>query len=294
MLTLLAGLLLPIAQATSGCMCSVAGNAKSCQGGSTGCRPGGTDFMGNPVDPWCEQASTCLHSNSMSSYSGPCFSKKLTTACKLIDAAAATIAAYDACYKGTTEDGGVAKVVMMATLAVGDTVLTATTGGGLATTRVVVNQHASADHTSKMLTLHTADGTKLSLTPDHAIFVDGALAAAAEAKVGATLTRADGTAVKIVRVAEADAAAVISPVTTSGTILASDADSRGEPLLASSHLMLFAPLYKYAASRAAANAALYVVGDVTNWTEFVATLLAKLGTALAVAAVASKALSAAK
>ena len=53
--------------------------------------------------------------------------------------------------------------------------------------------------------------------------------------------------------------------------------------------MMFAPLYKYAASRAVVSAALYVVGDVTDWTEFGATLLAKIGATVAVVAVAAKA-----
>ena len=51
--------------------------------------------------------------------------------------------------------------------------------GSLVLTRVVVNQHAASEgrFLAEVLTLQTNDGTSLTLTPDHAIFIDGKLAA---------------------------------------------------------------------------------------------------------------------
>lgn len=192
-------------------------------------------------------------------------------------------AAFDSCYK--SNDGAAARV-LMATLAVGDEVLTASASGALSTTRILALQHASADHLSKMRTLHTSDGATVSLTPDHGLFVGGTLAAAAEAMVGSTLTRADGKEVQIKHVTEVEAAPVINPVTARGTILASDS---GEPVLAASHPMRLAPLIvKSPAFRAVANVAVFMAGDVTDWTTFAAVLSAKLVATLAAAGIAQK------
>jgi hypothetical protein len=290
------------------CMCNYKESSCKCNGGmwTNGCDcPSGACRIGSGDDSckyekedrdcvgdggtWDKTCTSPLPVSCPNS-DDPCFAKGTTTACKLLDAAATASAAYDACYK-TWFKGGAAEAVLMATLAAGDKVLTTTTDGGLAVTNVIVNQHAATDDRSKMLTLTTSDDGALSLTPEHGLFVDGALAAAADAKVGSALTRADGSTVTVKRITEADAAAVIMPVTAAGTILASD---HGAPVLAASHLMKYAPLYKYAAGRAFASLVLYVVGDVTDWTAFGATIVAKLGASLVVAGVAAKALRAAK
>ena len=64
----------------------------------------------------------------------------------------------------------------MADLASGDLVLTQAQSGEAVVTRVVVNQHVLSRKTSEMITMHMSDGRTLSLTPDHALFVNGALA----------------------------------------------------------------------------------------------------------------------
>jgi len=167
-------------------------------------------------------------------------------------------ASFEACYHGRSN---VAELVLMAALRVDDLVLTSTPQGTLAATRVLVNQHASEEMVANVLKLTTAQGTSISLTPDHAIIVDGMLVAAAEAIVGAVLTSSDGTSMTIGRI-ESGAAPVINPVTESGTILASDV---GEPVLAASHPYWIAQLVlESPTARTVVNAALYAVGDVPS------------------------------
>lgn len=166
--------------------------------------------------------------------------------------------------------------------------LTKATSGTLEVTRVLAVQHAAGKQLSQMLTLHTSDGATLSLTPDHALFVDGTLVATADAKVGSTLVRANGAAVKILRIIDAKAAAVINPVTASGTILASDV---GAPVLAASHPMWIAPLVLQSPLvRVFVNSAVYTVGDVTDMTNFCMILFAKTAAALAIVIVGAKVL----
>ena len=151
-------------------------------------------------------------------------------ACRLVDAAASPAAAYGACYKS---EGTAAELVRMAELAAGDRVVTAARDGSVALTRILVNQHAKAEATAAVITLETAAG-RLSLTRDHALYIDGALAAAGEAKVGSRLVLAGGRTAVVERVTEQRAeAATINPITDSGTILASEED--GEPVLAAAH-----------------------------------------------------------
>jgi hypothetical protein len=205
-----------------------------------------------------------------------CFAKEASTACLVFGDAAPT-AAYAQCYEGAAEEG--AKLVLMKELAAGDRVLSMAEGA-LAITRVVVNQHVNADKSAPMLTLHTSQGA-VSMTPDHAVFVDGALVAASEAKVGSVLTNAQGE-VAIKRITKSDAA-IVNPVTASGTILASDASA---PVLAASHPIWIAPLMvESTVARSVANAALYFVGnsvETSSRTGFVALLLAKAAATLAV------------
>jgi len=212
-----------------------------------------------------------------------CFDKQATTACRVTDATPS--AAYNACFRGKAIAG--AERVLMADLAASDLVLTSTEGE-LAITSVVANQHAASDETAPMLTLHTSGGAALSLTLDHAIFIDGKLAAAADAKVGSSLTNARGEATTIKRIVRSEAAAIINPVTASGTILASD---KGTPFLAASHPMYIAPyVLASPAARAVVNAAIFVAGDVVDVATFAASLLAKIGATAALVALTKKVL----
>jgi len=166
----------------------------------------------------------------------------------------------------------------MAELGAGDQVLTLS-DLGLAVTRVVVNQHAQAEDLSEIFTLHTSAGSSLSLTPYHAIFVDGKLAAAADAKVGSSLVDAKGDAVTVKRVTKTQGA-VINPVTVSGTILASD---EGSPLLAASHPFWIAPaVFESSLIRAVVNAGLFVAGDVSGAMGFATAIAYKIGGTVAI------------
>ena len=137
-------------------------------------------------------------------------------ACRLVDAAASPAAAYGACYKS---EGTAAELVRMAELAAGDRVVTAARDGSVALTRILVNQHAKAEAMAAVITLETAAG-RLSLTRDHALYIDGALAAAGEAKVGSRLVLAGGRTAVVERITEQRAeAATINPITDSGTPL---------------------------------------------------------------------------
>lgn len=225
-----------------------------------------------------EAASGADPSPSPYIYDGPdtCFAKEASTAC-LAFGDATPAAAYAQCYEGAAEES--AKLVLMKELTAGDRVLTITEGL-LAITRVVVNQHAHSDKSAPMLTLHTSQGA-VSMTPDHAVFVDGALVAASEAKAGSVLTTAEGE-VAVTRVTKSEAG-IINPVTATGTILGSDASA---PILAASHPIWIAPLMlESSVARSVANAALYFVGnsvETSSRTGFVALLLVKAAATLAV------------
>ena len=139
--------------------------------------------------------------------------------------------AYEACYSHATSATG-AERVKMSDLTAGDSILTIA-DGALDATRVLVNQHSGTEIKATVMTVHTSDGATLSLTPDHALFVDGKLAAAHTATRGSLLINARGETVTVTRVTQsAKAERVVNPVTASGTLLASD---RGEPLLAAAH-----------------------------------------------------------
>ena len=190
----------------------------------------------------------------------PCFSKTATSACRVYEGTAA-LAAFDACFGSKARAGGTsagAELVRMAALRSGDRVLTTSVGGSLTETAVLANQHALETAVAEMLTLVTSDGTRISLTADHALYVDGKLESAAKAVVGARLTDAHGTLVTIRNVIRSETA-VINPVTASGTILATD---RGAPILAASHPIWIAPLVLASpAARYMINAAVYTFGD---------------------------------
>ena len=205
-----------------------------------------------------------------------CFAKDTTTACLALGDPTPA-AAYKQCYEGAAEES--AKLVLMKELSAGDRVLTIA-DGALTFTRVIVNQHAHVDTPAMMLTLHTAKGA-ISLTHDHAIYVDGALAAASEAKVGSILTTLEGQlAIQHIGMSQA---AIINPVTAAGTVLASDGSA---PVLAASHPIWIAPIMlESSVVRFISNAALYFVGnsvETSSRTGFIALLVAKVAATLAV------------
>ena len=140
----------------------------------------------------------------------------------------------------------------MADLVPGDLVL-----GRDGATVVVANQHKAVDTIAEMLTFVAADGTSVSMTPDHALFVDGALVAAADAKVGAALMTAKGEMIDIKRIVKGEAA-IINTVTSDGTIFA-------DGLLAASNPFWIASLTANAPiTRTIVNAAAYAAGDVDS------------------------------
>ena len=141
-------------------------------------------------------------------------------------------------------------------------------------TTVVAVQHNAVDTLAEMLTLHTADGSSVSMTPNHAVFVDGELVAAADAKIGSTLST--GIVTKITK----GEASIINAVTASGTIVADGIVAASNPMWIAS-LTVDAPL-----TRAVVNAVLYAVGDVDSVTAG----CAKVAATLAGAALAAKAL----
>ncbi len=161
--------------------------------------------------------------------SSPCFAKETTTACHLSSTAAA-------CDR-----------VLLADLVPGDLVL-----GRDGATTVVAVQHKAVDTLAEMLTFHTTDGASVSMTPDHGLFVDGALMAAADAKVGSTLSA--GTITRITK----GKATIINAVTADGTIIADGILAASNPLWIAA-LTVDAPI-----TRALVNAALYAAGDVDS------------------------------
>ena len=216
---------------------------------------------------------------------GSCFQKSTSMACRLpsLESAAAA-AAYEQCYVSghRSERGPRATLVRMIDLEAGDVVLTRSGDGRFIGTRVIVNQHAQLDMFSEMLTVHTADGTSISLTPDHAIFINGKLAAARDITLGSALSDARGAFVKVTRITHSKSrAAVINPVTSSGTILASD---EGTPVLATSHpiwIALF--VLETSFGRMLVNGGLWYVGDVVSVVDGVSRATAKLATTSVIA-----------
>jgi hypothetical protein len=236
----------------------------------------------------CTTASDCAYDYhccsgeckilSCDSYDYSCFARDTAIACRTDDATPVELA-YDACFGGGGHMQG-AEPVLMEELSPNDLVLTATTNGLLAATRVLANQHKSEQQFANFLTLTTADGAVVSLTPDHAIYLNGTLRAARDATLGATLTDAFGRATPVTRISTARGP-VINPVTAAGTLLAGDSkmreSKRAVPVLAAAHPMWLAPfVLSSVGGRILINAALYVVGDVVLPASFAAALAAKV------------------
>jgi len=177
--------------------------------------------------------------------------------------------AYAQCYRGTEPTD--ARLVRMADLNAGDLVLSSS----ISASQIVANQHQAVDTIAEMITLHT-EGGSLSLTPDHAIFIDGALAAAADAKEGSILSNG------VVNHITKGKGAIINPVTASGTILAVDS---GEPVLATTYgsLPIAQVMLGSTVARVLINAGMYVAGDVGSVATGLGTLLLKLAATLTIA-----------
>ena len=181
-----------------------------------------------------------------------CFAKDSSTACLLASPAAEC------------------EHVLMSDLAVGDLVL----GRGGATAVIAV-QHKAVDTISEMLTFHTAAGA-VSMTPDHAVFADGELVAAAQVKIGSLLSTG---AVKRITKGEGS---IINAVTASGTIVADGILAASNPMWIAS-LTVDAPI-----ARAVVNAAIYAVGDADTVAAGFAGVLAKIAATAAVAVALKK------
>lgn len=198
-----------------------------------------------------------------------CFAKDSTNACLLSTPTIAPEVAYAQCYRGTEPTD--ARLVRMADLNAGDLVLSSS----ISASQIVANQHQAVDTIAEMITLHT-EGGSLSLTPDHAIFIDGALAAAADAKEGSILSNG------VVNHITKGKGAIINPVTASGTILAVDS---GEPVLATTYgsLPIAQVMLGSTVARVLINAGMYVAGDVGSVATGLGTLLLKLAATLTIA-----------
>lgn len=150
----------------------------------------------------------------------------------------------------------------MAELVPGDLVL-----GRNGATTVVAVQHKAIDTVAEMLTFHTSQGASVSMTADHGLFVDGALVAAADAKVGSLLSA--GVVERITK----HQGKIINAVTEDGTVVADGVLAASNPMWIAS-LTIDAPL-----TRTLVNMALYAAGDVDSVGMGVGTVLFKLAVA---------------
>jgi len=201
----------------------------------------------------------CTSSTPTNGGGGSCFAKDTTTACLFASPAA------ESC-----------SPVLMADLAPGDLVL-----GREGVTTVVANQHKAVDTIAHVLTFHTADGA-VSMTPDHGVYIDGALASADNVKVGSRLSTG---AVKRISKSEG---AIINPVTSDGTIVADGILAASNPFWIASRTV-DAPL-----ARAVINAALHAAGDVDSIAAGWQILFGHFVASLTLVALAAKALRASK
>jgi len=164
----------------------------------------------------------------------PCFSREVSTACRMSDSATSAQSAYDQCFGDATE--ATASRVLMTELRAGDHVLTADPASGEpVATRIVVNQHIKPNNViSELLTVHHADGS-IAVTPDHVVSVDGEFASASTIAPGSTLAMptAEGHLRRVaVEAVTKSTGGIINPLTASGTILAA---TDGAAVLASAY-----------------------------------------------------------
>jgi hypothetical protein len=163
----------------------------------------------------------------------PCFSRDVSTACRLSDTSTPPSQAYDQCF-GDAEETTAARV-LMTDLRAGDRVLTVDpASGATVSTRVIVNQHVHQSSLSELLTVSYANGS-ISLTPDHVLSVDGEMASARTISPGAKLSMPtlEGDLQQIVvESVVKSTGGIINPLTASGTILAA---ADGAPVLATAY-----------------------------------------------------------
>lgn len=198
--------------------------------------------------PFPPPSSSSNHPKPVPTSANSCFAKESSTACLFASPLA------EPC-----------SPVLMVELAVGDLVL----GRHREATTVIAVQHKAIDTTSEMLTFHMADGTTVSMTPNHGLFADGKLIAAAECKVGSTLS----TGVLVERISKSEAT-IINPVTADGTIVADGVLAASNPFWIASRTV-DSPL-----ARTIVNAALFAAGDVDSIAAGVAAVSARLVAAL--------------
>eukprot|EP00966_Prymnesium_polylepis_P088586 2050239-Prymnesium_polylepis.1 len=160
-----------------------------------------------------------------SSDDAPCFDRDTTTACRLTNAEASPALAFEHCFGGSPADDAdaVARRVLMTSLVSGDIVL----ADEATVTTVVVNQHRESSKASSMITLHDDHGPILSVTPDHALFVDGTIAPASDVKRGSILT-----AGRRVEAVTTSLGGIVNPHTVTGTILAAHGTTTSMPVVA--------------------------------------------------------------
>ena len=184
----------------------------------------------------------------VSSSAPACFAAESSMACRALSTSKAP-AAFAACFGGDTSNA--AELVRMTALRAGDLVLT----GPNALERVVVNQHATDTRSVSLVKIETADGAILTMTPDHAVAIDGVFVAASFAAVGSSLST--GVITKV----SSSSGRIINPITASGQILAADADGSRAPILAATwpasvaQSFLAAPTSPLLATRLLARAA---------------------------------------
>lgn len=169
-----------------------------------------------------------------------CFGREASVACRATSERPtnASLALLE-CFGGAPATS--AERVRLATLSSGDLVVTldaATSEPSFE--RVLLTQHKRSSAWTTLMRIE-AERAVLTVTPDHAIWIDGALVAAREAAPGRLLTGARGEKLAITRVEQVQGG-IINPITASGTLLVGDVDG-GEPVLASTHPTNAAPFF---------------------------------------------------
>lgn len=107
------------------------------------------------------------------------------------------------------------RVVRMSEVQIGDEVMV----GPGQFSKVFMFTHKVADASFAFVTLETASGHKVSMTKGHYLYVDGALVAASQVKVGSTVTLGSGEADAVVRVGKTVASGLYNPQTVQGNVV---------------------------------------------------------------------------
>ncbi|KAG1666190.1 hypothetical protein FOA52_012037 [Chlamydomonas sp. UWO 241] len=114
---------------------------------------------------------------------------------------------------------GAAHQIVMSKLRAGDRVLSMDASGAVFTDRVVRNQHVGDTSTNHILLQLRHSTGMLEVTPEHAVYVDGAFMAASSARIGGRMSMASGKEATITAITRTTGG-IINPITASGTILA--------------------------------------------------------------------------